>query len=41
MPSQNKIKVLIFDFDGVIVESNNIKDQAFEIIFKCKTGCCS
>jgi beta-phosphoglucomutase-like phosphatase (HAD superfamily) len=27
-------KVLIFDFDGVIVESNNIKDQAFEIIFK-------
>lgn len=34
MPSQNKIKVLIFDFDGVIVESNNIKDQAFEIIFK-------
>ena len=34
MNSQNKVKVLIFDFDGVIVESNNIKDQAFEIIFK-------
>ena len=34
MPSQNEVKVLIFDFDGVIVESNNIKDQAFEIIFK-------
>jgi phosphoglycolate phosphatase-like HAD superfamily hydrolase len=27
-------KVLILDFDGVVVESNGIKDQAFEIIFK-------
>jgi beta-phosphoglucomutase-like phosphatase (HAD superfamily) len=34
MHSQNKVKVLIFDFDGVIIESNYIKDQAFEIIFK-------
>ena len=28
------IKVLIFDFDGVIVDSNHIKDKAFKIIFK-------
>jgi len=34
MQNQNKVKVLIFDFDGVIVESNNIKDQAFDLIFK-------
>lgn len=27
------IKVLIFDFDGVIVESNGIKDRVFEKIF--------
>jgi phosphoglycolate phosphatase-like HAD superfamily hydrolase len=28
-----KIKVIILDFDGVIVESNNIKHQAFSEIF--------
>lgn len=27
------IKVLIFDFDGVIVESNGIKDQVFKKLF--------
>ena len=27
------IKVVIFDFDGVIIESNNVKKKAFEFIF--------
>ena len=30
----NDIKVIILDFDGVIVESNDIKDRAFAKIFK-------
>ncbi len=29
----SEIKVVILDFDGVIVESNDIKDRAFEKIF--------
>jgi len=34
MVSEKITKVIIFDFDGVIVESNDIKNKAFEIIFK-------
>lgn len=29
----NGIKIIILDFDGVIVESNDIKDRAFEKVF--------
>lgn len=31
--SLNKIKAIIFDFDGVILESTQIKTQAFEMLF--------
>ena len=30
----SRIKIIILDFDGVIVESNDIKDRAFEKIFE-------
>jgi phosphoglycolate phosphatase-like HAD superfamily hydrolase len=33
MAAINEIKVLIFDFDGVIVESNGIKDKVFQQLF--------
>ncbi|MEO8172116.1 MAG: HAD hydrolase-like protein [Sediminibacterium sp.] len=33
MFSKESIRLVIFDFDGVIVESNNIKDTVFEEIF--------
>lgn len=29
----NKIELIILDFDGVVIESNNIKTQAFEKVF--------
>ena len=32
---KTRLKVIALDFDGTLVESNNIKDRAFEIIF-CK-----
>ena len=30
---KTRLKVIALDFDGTLVESNNIKDRAFEIIF--------
>ena len=30
---RKKLKVFVLDFDGTVVESNKIKDQAFENIF--------
>lgn len=30
---QNKIEVIILDFDGVVIESNDIKTKAFELVF--------
>ncbi len=32
-PEQKKINILFLDFDGTIVDSNKIKDQAFDKIF--------
>ena len=29
----NRLNTIVLDFDGVLVESNAIKDQAFEIVF--------
>ena len=30
----NKIKAIIFDFDGVVVKSNHIKTKAFRELYK-------
>ena len=30
---KTRLKVIALDFDGTLVESNNIKDRAFETIF--------
>lgn len=29
----NRLKVIVLDFDGVLIESNDIKDRAFEFVF--------